>query len=519
MSCFGGTFGGGCGAGFSSNAAGVTSGGTLCQLIALGAADTHLTACPTVTFWRLRIQKCTNFAMESIMQTYTGTVAWGSEVQITLNRTGDLVYWMYVILDIPAIRAIKQCSSGSGRDRERFGGFGFGGFPFAQVCDACDDGRAPNRCNSEFSSECSDNCSDSCSDDGSCSSDRDRDHSSSEGHSCCGSERDETLGLRRPFCNWVDSIGFAAIHRAAFSIGGQVIDTVYSHFMHMWEELSGQPGKRLEEMIGHTPFPNRAALVEMSKHNRRLYVPLPFYFTRNSGNTLPLVSLQFHALQVHIHFAPLGKLIQVSDCDTLVVKCCDGQPIGQNDMRSYLDTTYVYLDQEERDRFAVGSFQQLITQLQHYSVAGNTAEQIVAQLNFNHPTLELIWAVQRQCQAVANNTFNYSGAWGRDPIRRAKLLINNLCRFEREAEYFRMVQPYQCHTNIPHGFIYVYSFALFPEDCQPSGSLNFSRIDNVEFSVCLQEAIAATAVNLLVFGRNWNILRFKEGLGGLLYSN
>jgi hypothetical protein len=127
--------------------------------------------------------------------------------------------------------------------------------------------------------------------------------------------------------------------------------------------------------------------------------------------------------------------------------------------------------------------------------------------------------VQRQCQAVANNTFNYSGAWGRDPIRRAKLLINNLCRFEREAEYFRLVQPYQHHTNIPHGFVYVYSFALFPEDCQPSGSLNFSRIDNVEFSVCLQEAIAATACNLVIFGRNWNILRFKEGLGGLLYSN
>jgi hypothetical protein len=287
----------------------------------------------------------------------------------------------------------------------------------------------------------------------------------------------------------------------------------------MWEELSGQPGKRLEEMIGHTPFPDRAALVEMSKHNRKLYVPLPFYFTRHSGNALPLVSLQFHSLQVHIHFADLRRLIQVSDCDVLVVKCCDNQPITANDIRSLLDTTYVYLDQEERDRFAVGSFQQLITQVQHYSMSGNTSEQITAQLNFNHPTLELIWAVQRQCQAVANNTFNYSGAWGRDPIVRAKLLINNLSRFEREAEYFRLVQPYQHHTNIPHGYVYSYSFALFPEDCQPTGSLNFSRIDNVEFSVCLQPAIAATAVNMMIFARSWNILRYKEGLGGTLYSN
>lgn len=530
MSCYG-SFGGG----FGGLSAGVTSGGTLAQLIALGASDTHLTMLPSVTFWRLRVCKCTNFAMESIIQTFTGTVAWGSEVQITLNRTGDLIYWMYILIDIPGIRAVEDCH-GSSRDR---GVAGFT-FPYARTCDPCGDER------SEFSfrrdrdrdrSDRSDRSDRDHSDhsnrydsrdsrdrDGSSRDRSDRSDRSDRDGSCCGSSEHSSesdaswdeCGLKGPWAHWVDEIGFAALPRVAYSIGGQVIDTVHSDYMHMWEELSGQPGKRLEEMIGKG-F-STAELVRMSHRARRLYVPIPFSFTRHSGNALPLVSLQFHTLQVHVHFACLQSLIKVSDCDVRVIKCHDNQPIGNNDMCAYLDTTYVYLDMEERDRFAVGSFQQLITQVQGFCTTGHVSEQITAQLNFNHPSLELIWAVQRQCQRAANNTFNYSGAFCEDPIRRARLMVNNLARFDREAPYFRMVQPYQAHTNIPRGFIYDYSFALDPESPQPSGSLNFSRIDNVEFSVRLQEAIAATGVNLLIFCRNFNILRFKEGLGGLLYS-
>jgi hypothetical protein len=327
---------------------------------------------------------------------------------------------------------------------------------------------------------------------------------------------DGCSGLQKPYANWVNEIGHAALQRVCFSIGGQVIDTVYSHYMHMWEELSGQPGKRLEEMVGKRM--TRAQLVHDSSHDRRLYVPLPFYFTQHSGNALPLVSLQFHSVQIHVAFTPLDQLIQTSDCDVLVCKCDNGQPITNNDINSVLDTTYVYLDMEERDRFAVGSFQQLITQLQQFSTSGRSSS-INAQLNFNHPTLELIWAVQRKCQADANNTFNYSGPWHTDPIVRAGLRINNLPRFDREATFFRLKVPYEVHTNIPRNFIYVYSFALQPETCQPSGSLNFSRIDNVEFNATIAPSIANTDVSIIVFARNWNVLRFKEGLGGQLFSN
>lgn len=520
MSTFGGI-------GFGSLSSGVTSGGTLCQLLALGAIDAALTLNPEVTYWRAKIQKCTNFAMESITQTFNGTCTWGSDAQVTLNKTGDLVYWIYILIDIPGIKAAAcNRSSSNGFDTQRLQRF-----PYAKVCDACDDGRRKKNCSnssSDYSSRSSssssyDSTSNSASSFGSSSSvgsSSSGSFDSNDSDSSCGcDERADEFGLRRPFCNWVDAIGFAALHRVAYSIGGQVIDTLFCHYLNMWEELAGQPGKRLEEMIGHCPFPNRAELVAASQKNRRLYVPIPFEFARHSGNALPLVSIQFHSLCLHVTFNPLHKLIQVSDCDVVVVKTCDGHPITDNDMRAMVDTTYVYLDQEERDRFAVGCFTQLIPTVQHYQMTGNCSATLTANLNFNHACIEMFWAVQRQCQVVANNTFDYSGAWGRDPITRAKLLVNNLTRFDREAEYFRLVQPYQHHTNIPRSFIYNYSFSIHPEDCQPGASLNWSKIDNIEFSVCLQDAIASTQVNMYLFSRVWNLVKYKLGLGGVIFAN
>jgi hypothetical protein len=246
---------------------------------------------------------------------------------------------------------------------------------------------------------------------------------------------------------------------------------------------------------------------------------LPFWFTRISGNALPLVSLQFHAVSIHVCFSDLISSIQVSDCDVIVVKCIDCQPLNNNDLGALLDITYIYLDKDERERFAVSCFEYLITQTQIYTET-RKAMQINMHLNFNHPVIELIWAVKRLCQESVNNHFVYSGKFNRDPIRFATLSLNNMSRWgSREATYFRLVQPYQHHTNIPDAFIYVYSFALYPELPSPSGSANFSRIDNVNLVLDLQDELADEDVIVIVFARNWNVFRLKEGLGGIGFAN
>jgi hypothetical protein len=480
------------GFGCGTSSSGTTNGGVLSQLVATGACDSHLTANPDTTFWRARVQKCTNYAYESILQSFNGSVTFGSEVNVTLNRTGDLLYWMYVVIHIPGIAAVaaasdntllRKCLSGANQ------------FPWASSCNPCDDEPEVTACKTihdPFVDELDDMDFDEFEDLDACS------------------------GLKKPYCNWVNEIGHAAICRAMFSIGGQHIDSVYSHYLHMWEELSGQPGKRLEEMVGKRM--TRQQLVADSAKDRVLYVPIPFYFTRHSGNALPLVSLQFHSVQVHVSFTQLSKLIQVSDSDVTVVRCSTGQAITQNDIAAQLDVTYIYLDMEERDRFAVGSFQQLVSQVQHATYSGKQ-DHISTQLNFNHPCTEIIWAAQRKCASDANNTFDYSGPHNTDIFQSCTLKVNNLTRFCREATYFRLKVPYEVHTNIPKNFIYCYSFALQPESCQPSGSLNFSRIDNVEFSAQLQPGVADNGVNVIIFARNWNVLRFKEGLGGILFAN
>ena len=81
------------------------------------------------------------------------------------------------------------------------------------------------------------------------------------------------------------------------------------------------------------------------------------------------------------------------------------------------------------------------------------------------------------------------------------------------------MQPYQHHSNIPDCFIYVFSFALHPEESHPSGSCNFSRIDHVDLNLQLQDGLGKEQVSVIVFARNWNILRFREGLAGLAFAN
>jgi hypothetical protein len=481
------------------------------QLIALGSANMALNGNPKVTFWRTTTEQCTNFALESIQQSFNSSTAFGQDTQITLNRTGDLIYWMYLEFALPAIRAVWS----------RGGGVFPGGcsqFPVEQACDPCNDGEEPCFYGADgFEQE---GISRMNSSDGSGSVGA-QDDSSSGGVGGFGDPAecsiDKCTGLARPYCHWVNQVGFVVVGRCQFSIGGQVIDTCFNHYLNMYEELCGQPGKRLEEMIGKRY--TTAALVKDSQHPQTMYVPLPFYFTRDAGDALPLVSLQFHGIQVNIALTNFEKLVQVSDKNVLVVRAADGTPLSKNDCNAVLDTTYVYLDMQERDMFATGSFEGLMTQVQSFSMSSSKSSTITAQLNFNHPCIELFWAVQRKCQVDRGNYFNYSGAFGLDPITRASMSLNSVKRFDREAKYFRLVQPYQHHTCIPKSFVYCYSFALLPETDQPSGSVNLSRIDSIEMQFCLQPAIAKEDIQLLVFARTWNILRFKDGLGGLMYSS
>lgn len=237
---------------------------------------------------------------------------------------------------------------------------------------------------------------------------------------------------------------------------------------------------------------------------------------------------------------------------------------------------YIYLDTDERRRFAQVSHEYLIEQLQFTGDESTSSTSNKIKLNFNHPVKELVWIVQPDAHVDTSSTstylgkqwFNYTdnydvsyvsgGAFtssaalvnnadlqagsmpgvaaggansvyvpvsfesGTNPVAFAKLQLNGHDRFsERDGRYFNLVQPYQHHENVPSQGINVYSFALKPEEHQPSGTCNMSRIDNATLQLTLtsQAVTGGRSVKVRVYAVNYNVLRIMSGMGGLAYSN
>jgi hypothetical protein len=454
------------------------------QLVAYGAQDTYLTGNPQITFFKVVYRRHTNFALEAIEQTFNGSANFGKKVTCTISRNGDLITRIYLQATLPAVSLLGSDGSGA-------------------------------------------------------------------------------------TFRWLEQLGHNLIRRVDVEIGGQQIDKHYGDWLNIWNELTQECGKKegYDRMIGNVPSMTAlktlnttsptacptacggvAVPVDWSQGyccpEYTVYVPLQFWFCRNPGLALPLIALQYHEVKINLDFNDLRNLVWDSTTSSSITN-----RIAQSGLVSaslYVD--YVYLDTDERRRFAQVSHEYLIEQLQFTGGESVTSSANKIKLNFNHPCKELIWVVQKDSFVVCSNTdpgisgndgasyvgaqpFNYSdyyydpsgGELGSNPIVVAKVQLNGHDRFSmREGPYFDVVQPYQHHSNIPKKKgINVYSFALKPEEHQPSGSCNFSRIDNATLQLVLsQRTISSGATaQVRVYAINYNVLRIMSGMGGLAYSN
>jgi hypothetical protein len=337
--------------------------------------------------------------------------------------------------------------------------------------------------------------------------------------------------------NYVNYYGLRLLNYVEIEIGGQKIDKHYSHWLYVWNELTLPKSKRYgySEMVG--------GLGADSVAGKTLYIPLEFWFCRNIGLALPLIALQYHEVKVNINFETAAK--------------CGADANGTINASLWVD--YIYLDTDERRRFAQLSHEYLIEQLQFTGQEAIVSSSVKTKLNFNHPCKELVWFIAKDSDtntASVNNWFNYttkstavdnkltnnaalnetlmqsdinyvakSSSEPSNPVKSAKLVLNGNDRFyERPGRYFNLIQPYQHHENIPsNAGINVYSFALKPEEHQPSGTLNMSRIDtavlNLTFEAEISGGYKASDYTLFVYAVNYNVLRILSGMGGLAYSN
>jgi hypothetical protein len=329
--------------------------------------------------------------------------------------------------------------------------------------------------------------------------------------------------------SWSNSIGHSMIKVIEFEIGGQVIDRHYGQWLEIWSELSLPDSKKdgYHHMVGkHQAFEPNTQSGPLT-----LFVPLQFWFCKNIGLALPLIALQHHAVRIGVTLRDFnecwvssngnppgqGGLLSSSICDPCIEFNIDNIVL-------YVD--YIYLDVEERKMFAQNSHEYLIEQLQLNTMSSINKTEIDINLEFNHPVKELIWVFQsknvfKDGNPIINRWYDFSDGLDEnnpvDPMDCATFYIEGTERFIcRDATYFRLLEPYYRHTAIPDNFIYSYSFAYNPEKYQPSGTLNFSRIDNPVLHIKLIENLEET--NISIYATNYNILKITSGMGGVLFT-
>lgn len=448
--------------------------GGLMQLVAYGAQDVYLTGQPKVTFFQAVYKRHTNFAMENIQQTVNGTPSNSGRVSVTIARNGDLVGNMYVRLQPTQATTSNLTSTNANVDM-----------------------------------------------------------------------------------SWVAERAIAGIE---LTIGGQRIDKHYQNWFRLYAEVFlGEADKINYGKLTSSPVP-----FADSTNVNSVYLPLIFFFNRNPGLYLPLIALQYH--EVRMDFDLTANFTNYFGSSAQVFEVW---------------ANYVYLDTEERRRFAQKGHEYLIEQVQHtggdsITASGNPGAQTI-RLSFNHPVKELIWCYQNTTSTATNSMWNFStscanvnvtcqtspqvlgstlphhagcphlyanvGAYAGQsvttnvfwieesssnvtagsgvetgPLYNFKVVLNGQDRFkEQTGKYFNQYQPYIYHTGTPYPGIYVYSFALQPEEHQPTGTCNFSRIDNAQVAINMKSGYTTPLQKM--FAINYNILRIQSGMGGLAFSN
>lgn len=521
-------------------------GGGLIQLVAYGAQDVYLTGNPQITFFKTIYRRHTNFSLESIKHGFHGAATFGSKITTTIPRSADLLHKMYVCVTLTG-------AASSASDKK---------------------------------------------------------------------------------WAWVHHLGHALVKQAEISIGGQRIDLHTSDWNHLWHKLTRKQehDRAYDELIGNTL---QNCVLQSSHDETMLYIPLNFFFCRHVGQALPLIALQYHDVKLDITFESVDNLIVSSGFTTTNV----AGELGLQIVDAQLYCDMVYLDTDERKRFAQLSHEMLVEQVQ-YVVDGVELNNNL-DLPFNHPVKELVWVVQPprgkylwyhptdvenmrllatkrfvlalaryqgvgnseivvqdnsviaalglpvalqdmfdRTQAVAvsnspvvenitilgdlltiaeisevtdklfagvtrptvgdgaakydvalNMPFNYGlfldGSI--NPLNSAVLQLNGHDRFTaRDGRYFNFIQPLQHHTATPSDGVNVYSFAISPEELQPSGTLNFSRVDSAILSFQLETKVMSNTnlwtkyirgSRVSVFALSYNVLRVMSGMAGLAFSN
>jgi len=343
---------------------------------------------------------------------------------------------------------------------------------------------------------------------------------------------------------WIDKLGTTLIERIEIEIGGNTIERHYGDWLNIWWELSGNKYNETNynKMIGNVSELTSFDREQKPKYN--LYIPLQFWFCKTNGVALPLVALEYHnvALKVKIRelhevsYIENEKFIQIPNSfDTINLN--EVNDVLNIDLNISLLADFVYLDTNERKRFAQSSHEYLIEELQLEEYKNINNQEMQFLLDFEHPCKELIWVAQKT-KFLSNDTGyqktqfnNYSINDQNEIIEGSNFLIKDSTILfhgydrvrKQDSKYFNYVQPHSFYRNTPSDGINVYSFALHPEEYQPSGTANFSRLSSAHLIVnfndnLFPEEASNEDLHVRIYAKNYNILRILSGFAQTAYT-
>ncbi|MBA4242280.1 MAG: hypothetical protein C0448_16285, partial [Sphingobacteriaceae bacterium] len=378
---------------------------------------------------------------------------------------------------------------------------------------------------------------------------------------------------------WARHIGFALVQEIKIEIGNTLIDRHYGEWLYLWAELTNRQNRGLDKMVGNLPelydFTN-------GKNPYQLYIPLSFWFCRNVGLSIPIISLNGSDVKLTVVFRKLEECIIVGPTHSIeiledvvplqrgdyIYQTVNGQtiqgyvidydyiqkrlyyvkiqnqlavkksfeslkepnssslivnnvayknnvpfriynsisglyctpvpnkteyienivlPVRPRFVNSYIFANYIYLDTDERFKFARSNLEYLIEQLQYNQRLGITSPNLLQDINLNHPCKSHVWVAQLDLMVgpnTMNDLFNYTDSpvrlpngklIGKNLVLKSDMMLDSKSRFnERDGIYTNLVVPYQHYYRGPTTGINAYSFGLMPEDVQPSSACNMS---------------------------------------------
>jgi len=495
-------------------------GGGVMQLVAIGAQDVFITGSPELSYFKMVYKRHTNFSMESVRQTFATKPTLdtrGNTFTCRITRVADLLQDVFISVVLPNIYS---------DDRLRF--------------------------------------------------------------------------------KWVENIANYMIYSYTLKIDTQTIDIVWGEWMDIWNELTLTADKKdgynrmtgnVEEFmrpkssnpsvnynnnrITYYSYPTAGTTADKpSIASRRLYIPIPFWFTKNPGLALPLIALQYqnidlvievrnieelytiYDIQTALYYSPLGyrQLIasrqnvlstlntpnmgsvqMINSSRVVSSQSVDNDdvsiqrflvPIGQSyanisssvDIDAYLECNYVFLDEAERKSIASQSHDFLVERVYRIDKEGITTQGMI-DLVIQHPVKEIIWVARRNDAKIYNSWNNFTNSLRNEQnsniLNTAKMLWNGMERFEEKPYvFFNMIQPYKYHTRCPRDGIYVYSFALYPEKTQPSGSFNASIINKIQMYVTTNPPTDPSySYEFIFYVPYYNVFRVMSGSGAMVFVN